>query len=247
MQGRRSNSTAESSDGTLEFREVVKHYQVGDEVVRAVDGVSMSIHAGELVALYGPSGSGKSTLLDIAAAITLPDSGSVLLDGHDLTSLSEREAARYRLDQLGFITQDINLLQGADVVTNAALKLYGTGVRRRDADRHVEHLLESVGLGTRLRHRPSQLSMGERQRVLLVRALSTEPRVLLADEPTGALDTERSREVMALIREVTTERAIATLLVTHDPEAAGFADRVCTLRDGRLTVRPEAAASPVVP
>lgn len=247
MQGWRSNSTTQSRDGTLEFRDVVKHYRVGDEVVRAVDGVSLTVRAGELVALYGPSGSGKSTLLDIAAAITLPDSGSVLLSGRDLTSLSEREAARYRLDQLGFITQDINLLQGANVVTNAALKLYGTGLRRREADRHVAHLLESVGLGARLRHRPSQLSMGERQRVLLVRALSTDPRVLLADEPTGALDTERSREIMALIREVTTERASATLLVTHDPEAARFADRVCTLRDGRLTVQAEAAVSPVVP
>jgi putative ABC transport system ATP-binding protein len=233
--------------GTLEFRDVVKHYRVGDEVVRAVDGVSLTVHSGELVALYGPSGSGKSTLLDVAAAITLPDSGSVFLDGRDLTSLSSREASGYRLRQLGFIAQDIELLPGANAVTNAALKLYGTGMRRKDAERHVAHLLEHVGLGARLGHRPSQLSLGERQRVILVRALSTDPRVILADEPTGALDSERSKEVMALIREVTTERSIATLLVTHDPEAARFADRVCTLRDGRLDVETGAAASPAVP
>lgn len=230
---------------SLAFRDVVKHYRIGDEVVRAVDGVSLTVQAGELVALYGPSGSGKSTLLEIAAAVTPPDSGSVSLDRQDLTTLSAREAAAYRLRDLGFITQDVELLKGASVVTNAALKLYGTGMRRKDAERHVSHLLEYVGLGGRLRHRPSQLSMGERQRVILVRALSTDPRVILADEPTGTLDSERSSEVMALIREVTTERAIATLLVTHDAEAARFADRVCTLRDGRLAV--EDAAASVAP
>lgn len=244
MNGRRSETMPGSS--TLEFSGVVKHYRVGDEVVRAVDGVSLTVQPGELVALYGPSGSGKSTLLEIAAAITPPDAGSVLLDRRDLTALSGPEASAYRLRDLGFITQDVELLSGANVLTNAALKLYGTGMRRKDADRHVAHLLEHVGLGARLKHRPSQLSMGERQRVILVRALSTNPRVILADEPTGTLDSERSREVMALLREVTTERAIATLLVTHDAEAARFADRVCTLRDGRLAVEGAIAAPSVV-
>lgn len=241
-----SASRRETMANTLEFCDVVKHYRVGDEVVRAVDGVSLAVEPGELVALYGPSGSGKSTLLEIAAAIVHPDAGSVLLDGRDLTSLSDHEASAYRLRALGFITQDVQLLDGASVVTNAALKLYATGMRRRDAERHVAHLLEHVGLGARLKHRPGQLSMGERQRVILVRALSTDPRVILADEPTGSLDSERSREIMALIREVTTERAVATLLVTHDADAARFADRVCTLRDGRLAAASEVAASPIV-
>lgn len=220
---------------TFEIRGLVKHYVMAGGLVRAADGVSLAIEPGELVALFGPSGSGKSTLLEIAAGILAPDSGSVDLDGRDITRLSREQARRYRLRDLGFITQDIELLAGASVVTNAALKLYACGLGKREAHRHVTHLLERVGLGERLQHRPPELSTGERQRVMLARALSTGPRVILADEPTGALDTERSAEVLALLRAETTERGVATLLVTHDRDAAAYADRVCTLRDGRLT------------
>jgi putative ABC transport system ATP-binding protein len=239
----RANSPRHPS--TLEFRDLVKHYHVGGDVVHAVDGVSLTIEAGEMVALYGPSGSGKSTLLEIAAAILEPDSGGVYLNGRDVTTLSRSEADTYRLRDLGFITQQVDLLEGATVRLNAALKLYGTGMRKKDADRRVAHLLEQVGLGARLKHRPSQLSMGERQRVMLVRALSTGPRVILADEPTGALDSERSAEVLALLRAATTEQRVITLLVTHDPEAAHYADRVFTLRDGRLAA--ETRSSPSTP
>jgi putative ABC transport system ATP-binding protein len=219
---------------TLEFRDVVKEYRTGAETVRAVNGVSLRIDPGELVALYGPSGSGKSTLLMIAAAVLAPDSGGVYVNGRDVTALPQREAAAYRMGELGFISQAIDLLEGASAVTNAALKLYGMGMRRREANRRVAKMLEAVGLGARLKHRPYEMSMGERQRVMIVRALSTEPRVVLADEPTGALDSERTTEVLELLRTVTTERAIATLLVTHDPQAAAYADRLYTLRDGTL-------------
>jgi putative ABC transport system ATP-binding protein len=219
----------------LEFREVVKHYTLGSEVVRAVDGVSLQVDAGELVTLYGPSGSGKTTLLSVAAAILPPDSGAVYAGGRDVTRLSSRDAAAYRMRELGFISQAIDLLDGASAVTNAALKLYGMGMRVGAADRRAARMLEAVGLGTRLRHKPHELSMGERQRVMIVRALSTDPQVVLADEPTGALDSERTTEILELLRGVTTERGIASLLVTHDPQAAGYADRSYTLRDGALT------------
>jgi putative ABC transport system ATP-binding protein len=218
----------------LEFRRVVKHYAIGSEVVRAVDGVSLDVGPGEVVALYGPSGSGKSTLLAIAAAVLAPDAGEVLVDGRDVTRLSSRAASEYRMRELGFIAQTVELLEGASAVTNAALKLYGMGMRVGPANRRVAKMLEAVGLGDRLKHQPHELSMGERQRVMIVRALSTEPSVILADEPTGALDSERTVEVLELLRAVTSERGIATLLVTHDPHAADFADRRYTLRDGAL-------------
>jgi putative ABC transport system ATP-binding protein len=219
----------------LELHELVKRYPVGDaEAVSAVDGVSLSVAAGELVALYGPSGSGKSTLLMLAAAVMRPDSGTVLLDGREVSSLPAREAAAYRMRELGFVRQSLDLIPGASALDNAALKLLGRAAGVREARRRVEPLLVGLGLGERLRHRAEQLSMGERQRVMIARALSTEPRLLLADEPTGSLDSERGREVLELLGEMCRERGIAVLLVTHDPEATAYADRIHTLRDGRL-------------
>lgn len=217
----------------LELRELVKHYRVGEgEPIRAVDGVSLSIETGELLALYGPSGSGKSTLLTLVAALLRPDSGTVLLDGREISTLSEEEAASYRLHDLGFISQTADLLAGARVIENAALKLWLSD--RRGAEERVRPLLERLGLGGRLRHRSEQLSIGERQRLMIALALSMKPRLVLADEPTGSLDTQRSNEVLALLREVCEEQQVAVLLVTHDPQAAAFADRVLELRDGRL-------------
>jgi putative ABC transport system ATP-binding protein len=218
----------------LELRELTKHYPVGDGVpVRAVDGVSLRLAAGELVALYGPSGSGKTTLLMLVAALLEPDSGAVLVDGREISALSEDERARYRLHELGYVDQAFDLLPGGTVVENAAMKLWLTGGARR-AERTVEPLLVRLGLGERLGHRSAELSMGERQRVMIARALSTDPKLVLADEPTGSLDTRRGREVLALFSEVCRERGAAVLLVTHDPQATTFADRVLALRDGRL-------------
>lgn len=217
----------------LELRELVKHYKMGDgEPVRAVDGVSLSIARGELVALYGPSGSGKTTLLMMIAALLAPDSGSVLLDGREVSALSEDDGARYRLRELGYVDQSLDLLPGARAIENAAMKLWLTDAR--GAERRVRPLLERLGLGERLNHRPHQLSMGERQRVMIARALSTDPKLLLADEPTGNLDTHRGREVLELLRGLCHEREMAVLLVTHDPQATAFADRAHMLSDGRL-------------
>jgi putative ABC transport system ATP-binding protein len=218
----------------LELRDVVKHFHVGDaEPVRAVDGVSLTVEAGELLALYGPSGSGKTTLLTLIAALSRPDSGSVLVDGRDVCALSDAASARYRLHELGFVDQASDLLPGANVVQNAAMKLWLLE-HTRQAERRIEPLLVRLGLAERLEHRADQLSLGERQRVMIARALSTEPKLVLADEPTGNLDTRRSREVLSLLAEVCHERGVAVLLATHDPLAASFADRVHTLRDGRL-------------
>lgn len=221
----------------LDVRDVVKHYRSGgDELVRALDGVSMSVAAGELVALYGPSGSGKTTLLSIVAALLPPDAGSVTVDGREISALSAGKAARYRMRQLGYVSQAPDLLPGVPAIDNASLKLFGMKMGVREAHRHAAPLMERLGLGDRLHHRPDQLSAGERQRVLIVRALSTRPSLVLADEPTGSLDTKRSREVLTLLTEVCREQRAAMLLVTHDPQAAAFANRVHALIDGRIAV-----------
>jgi putative ABC transport system ATP-binding protein len=224
----------------LQLRELVKHYPaVGGESVRAVDGVSLDVAAGEMVALYGPSGSGKTTLLLMIATLLQPTAGTVLIGGRDVASLSEREASDFRLSELGFIRQNFELLPGVTAIDNAVLKLLKT-VRWREAHRQITPLLQRLGLDQRIGHRAETLSMGERQRVMIARALSTGPRLLLADEPTGSLDTQRGREVLELLRELCRERGVAIVLVSHDPMAAHYADRTYGLRDGRLCEhRPE--------
>jgi ABC-type lipoprotein export system ATPase subunit len=208
----------------LELRELVKHYpSVGGESVRAVDGVSLSVAAGEMLE---------------------PTGGTMSIAGRDVSSLSEREASQFRLSQLGFIRQNFDLLPGVSAIDNAVLKLL-KDVRWRDAHRQITPLLQRLGLGERLSHRAETLSMGERQRVMIARALSTEPSLLLADEPTGSLDSQRSREVLELLRELCRERGVAVVLVSHDPLAAGYADRVFALRDGKLSdYRPDQPAAP---
>ncbi len=230
----------------LELRGLSKRYPVGDgEPVRAVDGVSLAVARGELVALYGPSGSGKTTLLMLIAALLAPDSGAVIVNGREISTLSDDDRAHYRLRELGYIDQTFDLLPGATVAQNAAMKLWLTGDARR-AEHMVEPLLVRLGLGERLRHRPDELSMGERQRVMIARALSMEPKLVLADEPTGNLDSQRGREVLELLSEICRERGTAVLLVTHDPQATVFADRVHELRDGRLVdYRPNHVFAPL--
>jgi putative ABC transport system ATP-binding protein len=231
----------------LELRDLVKQYQIGGgEPIRAVDSVSMQIAAGEFVALYGPSGSGKTTLLELIAGLRVPDSGNVLVEGHDVVKMSRREADEYRLHHLGIIGQPHNLIPGAQAIQNASLKLLLINVRK--AQPTIEPLLGQLGLGERLHHRTEQLSMGERQRVLIALALSTDPKLVLADEPTGNLDTQRTHEVLDLLRSLCRERDMALLLATHDPQAAAYADQVHELRDGRLGVYvPDQAAAPDEP
>jgi putative ABC transport system ATP-binding protein len=219
----------------LQLDSLVKHYPTpGGEPVRAVDGVSLVVKPGEMVALYGPSGSGKTTLLLMVATLLDPTSGTVSIANRSVSRMSEHEASQFRLSQLGFIRQNFDLMPGVSAIDNAALKLLKS-MRWRDAHRQITPLLERLGLGERLHHRAETLSMGEKQRVMIARALSTEPGLLLADEPTGSLDSQRSREVLELLSELCREREVAVVLVSHDPLAAGYADRVFALRDGRLS------------
>lgn len=238
------SSPSLNGEAALTLHELSKHFpSVHGDPVRAVDGVSLSVAQGELLALYGPSGSGKTTLMMLIAALLRPDAGRVIVAGRDISLLSARAAARYRLLELGFVRQSMNLIEGADAIDNAALKLMGADIGAREARLRVTPLLERLGLAERARHRPEQLSMGERQRVMIARALSTEPKLLLADEPTGSLDSQRGGEVLDLLSGLCRDRGVAVLLVTHDPRAAAYADVVHTLRDGRL-VEAERAAVP---
>jgi putative ABC transport system ATP-binding protein len=221
----------------LELSDLVKHYRVGgsENPIRAVDGVSMGIDVGEVVALYGPSGSGKTTLIDLIAGLKRPDSGHIRVNGKDVASMSRREAGDYRLNTLGMVMQPSSLQPGARVIASASVKLMMGS--KRSAYRRIEPLLVELGLGDRLHHRTEQLSMGERQRVLIALAFSRSPKLVLADEPTASLDTEMTRRILGLLRGICSERGVALLIVTHDPEVADYADRTHELRDGRLGER----------
>ncbi len=223
---------------TLDLEGVVKHYpDFGGDVVRAVDGVSLTVEAGEVVALYGPSGSGKSTLLMLAAALLAPDAGVVRFEERDLASMSSREVIDYQSRGMGFIYQSFHLMPGVPALENAAIKLLADGTPLRRARRAAVPWLERVGLDHRLDHTPERLSVGERQRVAIARALVNEPRLILADEPTGSLDTTRGREILSLLADICREQNAAMLLVTHDPQAAAIARRVLVLRDGIVTAK----------
>jgi putative ABC transport system ATP-binding protein len=218
----------------LELDDVVKHYSSASEEVRAVDGVSFSLTAGEMLALHGPSGSGKTTLLLLVGALVRPDRGSIRFRGRDISTLSDSEAADYLRHDVGFIYQNFHLMGRVSALENASLELLLGGLSMREAQAHARPWLERVGLGGRLDHTPEQLSGGERQRVAIAAALTTEPRLILADEPTGNLDSHRSHEIVELLHSIARERDAAVLLVTHDIEAAVIADRRMVLRDGKL-------------
>jgi ABC-type lipoprotein export system ATPase subunit len=217
----------------LKLEHVVKHYQVGGgDPIRVVDGISLTVGAGELVVIFGPSGSGKTTLLDLISGVRIPDSGSIIVNGRNVADMSRREADDYRLRDLGIVDQADALFPGDRAIRSACLKLWLTN--RRNAEAVVEPLLVRLGLGDRLDHPTELLSMGERQRLSIARALALDPKIVLADEPTASLDSRRTSEVLALLRELCTERGTVTLLATHDEKAAAFADHAYELEDGHL-------------
>ena len=217
----------------LALRAVVKHYDAG-ELVRAVDGVSLSVAGGEVVALCGPSGSGKSTLLRMAAGIELPDHGSVLLDGRDLGRLSVRERTLLLRREIGLIPQRDSLVDGYRALANAAVRLRASGMPRAEAFELAAEWLERMGLAGRATHYPSQLSGGERQRVAIARALATEPRLILADEPTSHLDRARGEAIVRLLADSARVHGAAVVIVTHDERIEALVDRVERLEDGVL-------------
>lgn len=218
----------------LELDRVVKHYRGEGEEVHAIDGVSLNVRSGEMVALHGPSGSGKTTLLKLAGGLLTPEQGTVRFCGSDVSSFSEDETSDYLLRDVGFIYQSFHLMRHVPALENASIKLVLSGVPKRKAQRQALEWLERVGLADRVKRTPEQLSGGERQRVAVARALVGDPRLILADEPTGNLDSARSTEIIALLAEIAHEHRTAILLVTHDTEAAQIADRKFTLRDGEL-------------
>ena len=212
--------------------DVVRVFGRGDGQVRALDGVTLSMARGTFTAIMGPSGSGKSTLLQLAAGLDRPTQGSVRLGELELNGLNERALARLRRERIGFVFQSFNLLGALTAEQNVALPARLAG--RRLPRSVVRDVLERVGLDERLGHRPAQLSGGQQQRVAIARALVGEPSVMFADEPTGALDTRSGRAVLALLRETIDESGGTLVMVTHDPSAAAWADRVVFMADGRL-------------
>ena len=225
----------------LELERLVKHYRDGAEEVRAVDGVSLSAEAGEMLAVHGPSGSGKTTLLLLIAGLLHPEQGVVRYRGRDLKTMSQSEAADYLMRDVGFVYQSLQLMPRVSALENAALKLVLAGAGMREAQAQASPWLERLGLAERLQRTPEELSGGERQRVAIARALAGEPALILADEPTGNLDSKRSRETVQLLADIAHERGACVILVTHDTDAAQLADRRFILRDGRLL---EAAEQP---
>jgi putative ABC transport system ATP-binding protein len=219
----------------LEAREVSKIYQMGATSVAALDHVSVIVEQGEFVAIQGTSGSGKSTLLNMLGGLDHPSSGEVLFSTRPLAPLSKREMARYRRFSVGMIFQNFNLIPTMTAQENVALALAFGGLRGAQRRKSSQELLERVGLSDRLMHRPAELSGGEQQRVAIARALANNPKVLLADEPTGNLDSTRAHELLGLLREMVSHDSLTVLMVTHDRElATSFADRIILMKDGKV-------------
>jgi putative ABC transport system ATP-binding protein len=218
----------------LVAEDVTREYALDGVTVPALRGVSFTVDAGDYVAIIGPSGSGKSTLMHLLGGLDRPTSGRLLLGGRDVGGLDPRELARLRNETIGFVFQSFHLLARTSAVDNVALPLVYRGMRATDRRRQAVAMLERVGLGHRLDHRPNQLSGGEQQRVAIARALVTDPQVLLADEPTGNLDTKNGQAVLALLETLNREQGVALVIVTHDREVAARADRQIVMRDGEI-------------
>lgn len=230
--------SALSSHPLIAAREVSKIYRMGQTEVAALDQVSMGVDKGEFLAIQGTSGSGKSTLLNLLGGLDHPTSGEVLFDGKSLAPFSKKEMARYRRRSVGMIFQNFNLITTMTAVENIRLALAFGGLRGRERDERAAHLLARVGLEGRLDHRPTELSGGEQQRVSIARALANRPRVLLADEPTGNLDSTRAHEILGLLRGMVERDRLTVIMVTHDRELATvFADRIIFMKDGKIIER----------
>jgi putative ABC transport system ATP-binding protein len=219
----------------VEARDLKKHYQMGNTVVRALDGVSISISEGEFVALLGRSGSGKSTLLNLIAGLDHPTSGALRIDGKDIGAMSADELSNHRRKNVGMIFQSFNLVSTMSAMDNVKLAMIFAGIPKPERERRAERLLTSMNLSDRRQHTPKELSGGEQQRVAISRALANNPRLLLADEPTGNLDSRTSGEIMDLLQDLNAREGKTIVLVTHDASlAARYARRTITLMDGAI-------------
>jgi ABC-type lipoprotein export system ATPase subunit len=231
---------------TIELIGLTKQYRTGANVVHALAGVDLRIESGEFVSIVGRSGSGKTTMLDLAGLLLRSTSGTVRIDGVDTARLSESKRADLRGERIGFVFQEYNLLPGLTVIENVLLPLRYTNRASRDGRARAERLLEYVGLGDRANSRPDQLSGGQQQRVAIARALINRPALVLADEPTGAVDSQTAQELVALMRKLNREEGVTFVIVTHDLDLARATDRMIQLRDGRvLSDGPPAGSSEV--
>ncbi len=217
----------------IEMQDIVKSYTLGGETIHALDHVNMSIKEGEYLSIIGPSGSGKSTLMNIIGCLDIPDSGSYRLKGREITKYSQRQLAGLRSEHIGFIFQGFNLLNRLDAIENVELPLIYQNIGYRERRRRAKEALELVGLKERMGHRPNQLSGGQQQRVAIARALAARPELLLADEPTGNLDSKTGQDLMRLMGELN-EQGKTIVIITHDPQVAQKAKRVLRIVDGRL-------------
>ncbi len=218
----------------LDLREITKDYALGQTIVHALRGLDLAIEKGEIVAIMGPSGSGKSTLMHLLGALDTPSAGTASLEGHNLHELSENELVTLRGKKVGFVFQTFNLIQSLTAQKNVELPMIFQGVRKSARAERARALLEKVGLGERMKHRPNELSGGERQRVAIARALANDPEILLADEPTGNLDSETGATILELLKKLSIDEGKTMILITHDPDAAAIAHRIVRLRDGRV-------------
>jgi putative ABC transport system ATP-binding protein len=226
--------TVASDTPLYDLHDVVKQYGSGETLVTAVDGVEMRVDHGELTVIAGPSGSGKTTLLQLLGALDRPTRGEVLFEGRNLDRMSDAELAALRRERVGFVFQQFNLIPTLTASQNVEAAMAPTQASRAGRERRATELLERVGLGHRLGNLPSQLSGGEQQRVAIARALANGPDVVLADEPTGNLDTRTGDQIVALLSELNRDERLTVVLITHNPSIAGAAERVLHLRDGRL-------------
>jgi putative ABC transport system ATP-binding protein len=224
-----------SSETVIRVEKLVKTYQLGKVSIPALRGISLDVAKGEFLVVMGPSGSGKTTLLNLIGAIDKPTSGRVFIDGKDVTTLGEGELTKLRRHKIGFIFQFYNLIAALTALENVELPLLTAGVSRRQTSERASGLLEMVGLAERVGHFPDELSGGEQQRVAIARALANKPSVILADEPTGDLDTKASKEVVQMLYDASKREDASVIVVTHDPLIAEKADRILEMRDGNIT------------
>ncbi len=229
---------SESNELAVRAVSLARSFEVGETTVEALRGIDLEVARGQFVALVGPSGSGKSTFLNLVGGLDRPTSGELWIDGVELSASKEKALTEHRRRRVGFVFQTFNLLPRLTAVENVALPLMFVGVPERERLDRARELLLNVGLAGRLEHRPTQLSGGEQQRVAIARALVNHPAIILADEPTGNLDSVTGAEIMALLRALNQEQGVTLMLVTHDHDAASFADRVVQLRDGRIAGGP---------
>lgn len=223
-----------SNNNIVDVKDLVKIYHLGKVEVHALRGVTFSVRRGEIVIIMGPSGSGKTTLLNIIGTLDKPTSGTVLLEGEDITKMKEKELIKLRRHKIGFVFQTFNLIPVLTAYENVELPMVIAGFPKEERKERVEHLLKLVGLWDRRNHRPVEMSGGEQQRVAIARALANNPSLILADEPTGELDVENTRIVMDIFRKSVKEEGATAIIVTHDPEVAKYGDRILHLRDGKI-------------